>query len=233
MKNNSIETLCDLLTFDVEGKRYYQDFNPNIHGDTLKPGSPPGDMFYEYIIDKVKLSDKPIIGIEVGSFLGYSAIYFAKIMKKHNINSKLICIDTWLGSPEHYDTLKLHNDNELCWVNGYPQLYHKFISNIILHNVQDIIIPVPLPSTIAYKVLRKVLKKVDIEFDFAFIDGSHEEMEVYIDLLYYNSLLKTNGVLCGDDWAWTSVKNDVEKFCSLQKKNVTLMNNQIHWFIHK
>jgi hypothetical protein len=77
------------------------------------------------------------------------------------------------------------NDNRLNYNNGYPTLYHKFISNVILNDVQDIIYPFPYPSATAFKILNKLFNKHNIKADFIFVDGSHEEIDVYLDLYYY------------------------------------------------
>lgn len=232
MKENTLKNLTKDLILDIDGKQYYENFNPNEYGDTLEPGSMPAPYFYDALINDLiqKNPSQPILGIEVGSFLGYSAISFAKKMKQHNPNSKLICVDTWLGSPEHFEMLKSEKkDNRLGWKNGYPTMYHKFISNVILNDVQDIIIPLPFPSTIGFKVLNKIFEKNNIKADFAYIDGSHEETEVYMDLYYYYQLISPGGMLCGDDWAWEPVRNDVIKFCSNNNLNYVVHQNNVHW----
>lgn len=233
MKQNKYDMLVEALTLDVNNKKYYEDFDTSTFGDSLKPGSMPAPYFYDWVIDEAvkKAGPDPIVGIEVGSFLGYSAIAFAKKLKQHNPKSKLICIDTWLGSPEHYTGLKSDGANDLSWVNGYPTMYYKFISNVILNDVQDIIVPLPFPSTIGYKVLRDVFGNIDIKADFAYIDGSHEEDEVYMDLHYYYKLIKKGGCLCGDDWAWDAVRSDVTKFSNNNNLQVNLHPNNVHWAI--
>lgn len=233
MKKEKLQKLTTDLILDIAGKRFYDEFDTSIHGDTLEPGSMPAPYFYDWVADETqsRLGDEPVLGIEVGSFLGYSAIGFAKKLKQKNPNSKLICIDTWLGSPEHYSMLKRSGDNRLGWVNGYPTMYHKFITNVILNDLQDIIIPLPFPSATAYKILLKVFNDNDIKADFAYIDGSHEENEVYMDLYSYYQLLNTGSYLCGDDWAWSSVRGDVEKFCSDNSLLYQVHPNNVHWNI--
>lgn len=219
------------LILDKNNKRYYEGFDTSIYGDTLSPGSMPADGLYESWINTYK----PNLIIEVGSFLGYSAIKMAKEIKKQNLNTKIICVDTWLGSPEHYIVFKEQNNDSLNYINGYPTLYHKFISNVIINDVQDIIYPFPYPSSIAFKILDKLFNKHNIKADFIFIDGSHEEIDVYLDLYYYYQLLSDNGVIWGDDWEWGMVKNGVNKF--VQENNLepkfNLLKNNVHWFINK
>jgi hypothetical protein len=224
------EFLNDLI-LDKDYKKYYEDFDTSKYGNSLEPGSMPADGLYEQWVNQYK----PNLIIEVGSFLGYSAIKMAKEIKNQNLDTKIICVDTWLGSPEHYDMFKNENDNRLNYTNGYPTLYNKFISNVILNDVQDIIYPFPYPSATAFKILNKLFNKHNIKADFIFVDGSHEEIDVYLDLYYYYQLLSDNGVLWGDDWAWGMVKEGVNRFLDENdlKSKFNLLDNQVHWFIQK
>jgi len=232
-KLKKLSQLQEKLILDINNKTYYEDFDHEAYGNTLEPGSMPAPYFYDWVANETstRLSKEPVLGIEVGSFLGYSAIGFAKKLKETSPGSKLICIDTWLGSPEHYRFLKNKNDNRLGWKNGYPTMYHKFISNVIYNNLQDVIIPLPFPSTIAFKILKPLFEEINIKADFAYIDGSHEEHEVYMDLYYYYQLLTERSYLCGDDWAWESVRNDVKKFSNDNNLKLSVHQNQVHWNI--
>lgn len=210
--------------------KYYENFDASIYGNTLEPGSMPADGLYEHWIQ----TTKPSLVIEVGSFLGYSAIKMAKEIKRLGLDSKIICIDTWLGSPEHYDMHKGDmKDDRLGYKHGYPTMYYKFISNVIHNGVEDIIQPFPFPSSIAFKTLEKLFKKQNLKADFIFIDGSHEEYDVYMDLHYYYQLLKDGGQLWGDDWAWESVRKGVLSFTESNNIKHTVLPNNVHWYIEK
>lgn len=205
--------------------RYYENFDINKYGNTLQPGSIPADGTYEKWIQ----TSKPSVVIEVGSFLGYSAIKMAKEVQRLNLNTKIICVDTWLGSPEHYD----HSDTRLNYINGYPSMYYNFISNVIAENVHNVIYPFPFPSSVAFKILKKIFSELEISADFIFIDGSHEEEDVYTDLFYYYQLLSKDAEIWGDDWDWESVKKSVIKFSNDIGNKYTVDKNNIHWFIKK
>jgi len=45
---------------------------------------------------------KPTLAIEVGAWKGASSVVFARAMRHANPNSCLVCVDTWLGSIEHF-----------------------------------------------------------------------------------------------------------------------------------
>lgn len=224
------EKLEDALQLGKE--KYFENFDISKYGNTLEPGSMPADDLYSYWIQQIK----PSIVIEVGSFLGYSAINMAKEVKRLNLDTKIICIDTWLGNPEHYTMHKGDmKDDRLGYKHGYPTMYYKFVSNVIINGVQDIIQPFPFPSSIAFKTLERLFNRLSIEADFIFIDGSHEEHDVSLDLYYYYQLLKEGGQLWGDDWGWEGVQAGVTGFVTqngIQDKLQVLSNN-VHWYIQK
>ena len=63
---------------------------------------------------------------EVGSWKGRSAINMARAVKTLDLPAEIVCVDTWLGSPEHW--LKQHAEwyKSLRIANGMPQLYYNY-----------------------------------------------------------------------------------------------------------
>jgi Methyltransferase domain len=161
---------------------------------------------------------KPLIIIEIGTWKGASAIQMANICKKLKLNTKILCVDTFLGSSEHF----FDWSESLNLKYGYPQLYYQFISNVIHNNCQDIIIPIPNTSANAYEIF----EKLKITSDLIYIDGSHSEKEVYSDLDYYYNLLNKNGIIFGDDFNWDGVAKAVKNFCSKMNINLDLYNEK-------
>jgi len=210
-------------------KKYFEDFDTTPYKNSLEPGSMPADGLYEHWIQNMK----PNLVIEVGSFLGYSAIKMAKEVKRLGLPTKIICVDTWLGSPEHYRMYKAKEDVRIGYKNGYPTLYQKFITSVIENDVQDVIIPFPYPSSVAYKILDKVFQEIDIKPEFIFLDGSHEENDVYMDLYYYYQLLAPNGSIWGDDYGWEGVHKALYTFSKQSEIKYEVLSNQVHWFINK
>lgn len=224
-----LELLDEALILDLNGKKYYEDFDTSQFANSLQPGSMPADGLYEYWINEYK----PSVIIEVGSFLGYSAIKMANEVKRLNMKSKIICVDTWLGSPEHYRMYKNNEDVRIGYKNGYPTLYQKFVTSVIENGVEDIISPLPYPSTVAFKVLESIFSKIDIKADFIFLDGSHEEIDVHLDLFHYYQLLKDGGIIWGDDWGWQGVHTSVHRFCQENNLKYSVLSNNVHWCIKK
>lgn len=173
------------------------------------------------IFDFLITQKSPTLIIELGTFLGDSAITMAKSIRKNNLNCNIICVDTWLGSKEHWLTtecnlLNLFNNFE----TGTSELYYKFIKNVINHKVDDVIIPIPATTNVAFEVL----KSLNIKADLIYIDADHTEQMVYNDLQNYSSLLSDNGTIFGHDINWQSVQTAVNRYC---------MDSNKKWIEHK
>lgn len=171
---------------------------------------------------------RPFTIIEVGTWLGASAIHMGKIIKELGLNTKIYCIDTWLGSEEFWTSFRDDPQRNLKLKNGYPQIYFEFLSNVVKHNLQDVIIPIPNTSFISYLIL----KNYNISADLIYIDGSHEYIDVKNDIINYLNLLNPSGIMFGDDYNdWQGVNLAVneclpnqfqieENFWIFKKKNV-------------
>lgn len=125
--------------------------------------------------------------IEVGSWLGKSTCFLAQNLPE---GGKLYAVDTWLGSVEHA------NDPRV------PTLFQQFCSNVKHEKLTHKIVPIRMKSLEAAAAL-------NIMADLIYIDASHEEQDVYEDIMAWSSHLAPNGFMCGDDWNWDSVKRGV------------------------
>jgi hypothetical protein len=185
-----------------------------------------GDSIF---FNKIIMEIKPKLVIEVGSWKGLSAINMAKTIKENKLSSKIYCVDTWLGALEFWDDLYDTPERDLLLKNGYPQIYYQFLSNVVHNNVQDIILPFPITSTIAYRFF----SKKNISADVIYIDGSHEEQDVLIDIENYYKLLNDGGVIFGDDYFnFVGVANAVNTFVNKYNLRLETVENQF-WIIRK
>jgi predicted O-methyltransferase YrrM len=169
---------------------------------------------------------KPRLIIEVGSWKGQSAITMAKTVKELKLDCKIICVDTWLGALEFWDWEKHTPERNLLQKNGYPQIYYQFLSNVVHDNVQDIITPFPNTSSIA----ARYFKNQKVTADLIYIDASHDEEDVYLDIQNYIGLLSPHGIIFGDDYiGWDGVNKAVNRF--IKDHNKKLETSGIHWKI--
>lgn len=163
---------------------------------------------FEQIMSKLRPSKM----IEVGSWKGASAIHIANLAKSLGIpDFVLLCVDTWLGSPEHWS---IRDDVDfmpsLKLLNGYPQLYWQFLANVVLSGHSDCIVPFPISSDGAAQFLRTK----SVVFDAAYIDAGHEYRSVRNDLEAFWPLVRPGGVMFGDDFVagWHGVVRAVSEF---------------------
>lgn len=153
---------------------------------------------------------QPKVAIEVGSWLGLSTRFIAEIIPE---KSTLYAIDSWMGSPNEPTQLQ---DPRM------PYLFQLFLSNIKQAKLTHKIIPVRMQSLEAAKAL-------NIKADFIYIDASHDEENVFQDILAWYPHLNREGVMCGDDWSWESVEKGVHRAAKELKKKISAKNNFWHF----
>ena len=170
---------------------------------------------------------KPTLIVEVGSWLGMSAVNMAHAVKNQGLdNTAVVCIDTWLGSLEHWiddecrKTMKLES--------GRPSYYNDFMSNIVKEKLQDVVLPLPITSTAGLRFL----KHHGLSPELIFLDGSNETDELYTDLKNAYEILAKNGAIIGTSWDWHTVQEAVMAF-SAEEGCPYLTANNVFWSIRK
>jgi Methyltransferase domain len=155
--------------------------------------------------EAIKLTQPGLI-VEVGSFVGESAIAMAKTIKAMNLEAAILCVDTWYGSFEHWAKVR----EKIRMHFGRPDFYYKFLANVINHDCQDTIVPLAMDSQGA----ALVIKWLGLVPQLIFVDASHEEGEVFHDLDAYWQLLPAGGGMLVDDvTGFPGVVADLAKFC--------------------
>lgn len=138
--------------------------------------------------------------IEVGSWLGQSAIHMAGLMNKPDI----LCVDVWLTT------------HSLTWDHGlvidvtkdFSSVYEQFCANITDKGLNDVISPLPMTSTSA----AEFLSRLGVSADLIYIDAGHSKRDVYADLQDWWPMVNT--VLVGDDYHpdWPGVMEAADQF---------------------
>lgn len=151
---------------------------------------------------------QPRLIIEVGTWKGRSAIAMADKLKDLGMATPIVCIDTWLGSREHFQEKFRPSMNRKA---GWPQLFNQFMFNVVHHEHEDVIVPLPLSSLAGAQVLRRM----NITADVIHIDGGHSYLEVRSDIEAFWPLLSDDGAMIFDDYAiWSGVTRAVNEFAA-------------------
>lgn len=204
--------LKDLLP-DVYAGFPLADYKDNLEGWD-------GDnSIFSHLVDRFK----PKLIVEVGTWKGQSAVTMAKACQSHGLDTAIICIDTWLGSEEHWLTWP----HELRLVNGYPTLYRQFIANVLLRGLQEMIVPLPTSSITG----AALLKHFNIQADMIYIDANHDGDAVRADIEHYYPLVRPGGMLFGHDLQHPPITVAVNNFCST--KQLPWHRHQAFWLIDK
>lgn len=172
---------------------------------------------------------QPTFIIEVGTWLGASAIHMANLCRDLGLDASILCVDTWLGAVEFWlDTQDDTRYGALELLHGYPQVYYQFLGNVMLAGHKDRIIPFPTTSLIA----ARWLKRKKMTADLIYIDASHDYPDVLADIEAYWEILRSGGILFGDDFhVFTDVNRAVEDFC--KKNRLQFMTDDRKWSIKK
>lgn len=141
--------------------------------------------------------------VEIGSWKGASALWMAQHTPAH-----ILCIDTWCGSQEMWSD---HTDEtrygSLKIEHGQPTVMKDFMSNVIREGKEHQITPMPLPSSIALKLL----DQWKLSPKLIYVDGDHSVSGVTTDIELSMRLRPT--YICGDDFlAWPTVARAVKKW---------------------
>lgn len=170
--------------------------------------------------------------IECGSWKGASAIHMGSILKLEtspDMEFSLYACDTWLGGIDH-DLHQEESTSVLKRERGYPMIYQQFLYNVAKAGLQQHIVPVVQTSVNAARLLRahRILAGL------IYIDGSHEGMDPFFDILAYWPLLKNGGIMFGDDWEFPDVKASVFRFlCETKMWHRLEVVDENFWIIRK
>lgn len=204
----------------------YEGFDASAH-----PFDPQGWNGDSPLFRRLIAEVDPELVVEVGSWKGQSAIHMARELKARRADAQLVCVDTWLGSFDWWLDPARSPRAAMGLRHGYPTLYYQFLANIVHAGLQDVVVPFPATSTIA----ARLLIARGIRADLIYIDASHEENDVYMDIAYYWHALRPGGVMFGDDHRadfYPGVVAAVQAFASEQGLAPEIVDGQF-WILRK
>lgn len=153
-------------------------------------------------------NSRPTVIFDVGVWKGLSTVFMAKQLRENGIDGAIVAIDTFLGSPEHWDHA---GDGKLVlWKHGRPLIYEQFLTNVMRTGFDDLIVPLPQTSENA----AVILADLGVRANLVHIDAAHEYDAVMRDIRTYWDLLEPGGHLVGDDYhpRWPGVVRAADEF---------------------
>lgn len=188
----------------------------NIYGSTMEIG------VLKTLIQRIK----PRLLVEVGVFRGSTSIKMAQLLDTmpELAESFIISIDTWLldlrfvwSAPDK----GADSDNSVgtgsryfknVYVGGASHMYYIFLSNVLRTRTQHRIIP--LQTTSSNGAMALIAHR--LRPDLIYVDASHANPDVFVDLENYYQLLAPGGALAMDDYNVLAVRTAIH---ALTKKH--------------
>ena len=186
---------------------------------------------------------QPTLWVEVGSFIGSSAVTTAAVAAHLCLKDlSIVSIDPFTGDQMMWDLhrfAKLDNvtqepihrwgyDFLQFTPDGRPTIRDRFMANVLVAGAAPWVLPLTMPGLIGMRLV-KILhgaQKISTLPQVLFLDSAHAADETRMELESAIQTLAPGGLLFGDDWSWAAVKADVTAFA-----NVT--SSQKYRLLHK
>ncbi|KAJ8748435.1 hypothetical protein K2173_003330 [Erythroxylum novogranatense] len=216
------ETILDKV---YDGTSPFINFPPAhvatlLRGKSIKGWGSNGAVF-EHLVKKMK----PKVIIEVGTFLGASALHMAQLTHKLGLDSVILCIDDFRGWPGFRDRFKF-----IKMVNGDVLLLYQFMQNVVAMNATETVLPVPFSSGSG---LQK-LCEWGVLGDMIEIDAGHDFNSAWADINRAYRILRPGGVIFGHDYFSAADNRGVRRAVNLfgQLNGLKIQTDGQHWVIY-
>jgi predicted O-methyltransferase YrrM len=119
---------------------------------------------------------KPNTIVEVGSWKGQSAVAFLQFAKDNGLSPRILCIDTWLGSIEHWENRYTNGEfsfESLGVIDGQPSILQDFRRLIDAWGFSNQVEILRCPSAYSGHFLSENWFMADL----VYIDASHKHYQ--------------------------------------------------------
>ncbi|KAM3698861.1 hypothetical protein ACB098_06G218300 [Castanea mollissima] len=213
-----------ILNRIYNAKSPFVDFPPDHVSSLLRPqrigGWGSNGAVFEHLIERVR----PKTIIEIGTFLGASAIHMAMLTRRLGLETQILCVDDFRGWPGFRNKFK-----NIKMVNGDVMLMYQFMQNLVSVNATDSVLPVPFSTG---STLDKFCEW-GVYADLIEVDAGHNFMAAWSDINRAYRLLRPGGVIFGHDYFTAAddkgVRRAVRLFARINGFKI-IVDGQ-HWII--
>ena len=193
--------------------------SPLLRPQRLKGWGSNGAVF-EHLIQKVK----PKTIIEVGTFLGASAVHMAGLTRQIGLQTQILCVDDFRGWPGFRDRFK-----DIKMLNGDVLLLYQFMQNLVSVNATDSVLPVPFSSGSALNLFCEW----GVYADLIEVDAGHDFISAWSDINRAYRLLRPGGVIFGHDYFTAADDRGVRRAVNLFARihGFKIIIDGQHWVI--
>ncbi|RZC75397.1 hypothetical protein C5167_050879 [Papaver somniferum] len=215
------ELIRQTLLYKVyNGTSPYNEFPPPHINSLIKEKRIKGAVF-ENLIRKVK----PTTIIEVGTFLGASAIHMVELTRSIGLKTQILCVDDFRGWAGFRD----ERFKDIQMVNGDLMLMYQFMQNVVYSNVTELILPIPFSTQ---STLDKFCEW-GILGDLVEVDAGHDFHSAWSDINRAYKILRPGGVMFGHDYLTAADERGVRRAVNLfaRVNGFRVLVDGQHWVI--
>lgn len=222
---NSEKVRQTVLDRVFHGKSPWQNFPPAhvstfLRQNRIRGWGSTGPVF-ENLVRRVR----PKTIIEVGTFLGASALHMAKLTRQLGLKTQILCIDDFRGWPGFLDKFR-----DIKMVNGDVLLMHQFMQNVVYANATESVLFMPFSTASALDKLCEW----GVFGELIEVDAGHDFHSAWTDINKAYKILRPGGVIFGHDYFTSAdnkgVRRAVNLFARLNNLRVELDGQ--HWVIN-
>lgn len=177
---------------------------------------------FEHLIRRVR----PKTIIEVGTFLGASALHMAELTRQLGLaDTQIICVDDFRGWPGFQERFK-----DIKMLNGDATLMYQFMQNVVHADATERMVMVPFSSGSALEKLCEL----GINGDLIEVDAGHDFHSAWSDInRAYKLLSPAGGVLFGHDYFTAADNRGVRRAVNLFARlhNFRVQVDGQHWIL--
>lgn len=215
------QTLIDEL---FNGTSPYAAFPPEHARPLLRAKRIKGWGSTGAVFDRLIREIQPRTILELGTFLGASALHMAALARDRGLKTQILCVDDFRGWPGFRQKFR-----DVRLINGDVMLLFQFMQNVAHMNMTDSVLPLPF-STVA--MLRK-LCEMGIYADLIEVDAAHDFLSAWTDINTAYAVLRPGGVMFGHDYRTkldnAGVRRAVHLFA--RTRNLTVEPDGQHWIL--
>lgn len=188
------QTILDRV---FNGTSPYHNFPPAHISPLLREKRIKGWGSNGAVFENLILQVRPKTIIEIGTFLGASAIHMAQLTRQLGLATQILCLDDFRGWPGFQEQFR-----DIKMLNGDVMLLYQFMQNVAYINETESIIFVPFSTG---STLLK-LCEWGVFADLIEVDAGHDFHSAWSDINRAYKLLSPGGVIFGHDY-FTSADN--------------------------
>lgn len=208
-----------------DGKDPFKGF-PDDHIEHLldQKAKPKGWGSKAPVFKRLMMEVRPRVVIEIGTFLGASAIHMASLAKDMGLQTLIICVDDFRGWPMFRQKFRYVHQ-----LNGDAMLMETFMYNVKKRGLKDRIIPFPFST--AHSLVFFCEK--GIQADLIEVDAGHDFQSAWVDINRAYKVLAPGGVMFGHDYFNEADNAGVQRAVRLfaQRNNLQIEPDGAHWIL--